>query len=79
MACSTGPRFSLFQRWGPDELANRLEISRTALLSDREREDGLAHARHAEADCRGGSEVPMEDLLGQERRSRRHGGGRRSE
>ena len=26
--------------WGPDELANRAEISRTALIPDREWEDG---------------------------------------
>lgn len=59
--------------WGPDELANRAEISRTALYQIESGKTGLPRAgtlrRIAVA-----LEVPMEDLLGQEEESeQRHG------
>ncbi len=51
--------------WGPDELANRAEISRTALYQIESGKTGLPRAgtlrRIAVA-----LEVPMEDLLGHE-------------
>src|SRR5208337_4711038 len=51
--------------WGPDELANRAEISRTALYQIESGKTGLPRAgtlrRIAVA-----LEVPMEDLLGEE-------------
>ncbi len=51
--------------WGPDELANRAEISRTALYQIESGKTGLPRAgtlrRIAVA-----LEVPMEDLLGQD-------------
>ena len=55
--------------WGPDELANRAEISRTALYQIESGKTGLPRAgtlrRIAVA-----LEVPMEDLLGFEEHSR---------
>ena len=65
--------------WGPDELANRAEISRTALYQIESGKTGLPRAgtlrRIAVA-----LEVPMEDLLGQEEESeQRHGLGEMSD
>ena len=57
--------------WGPDELANRAEISRTALYQIESGKTGLPRAgtlrRIAVA-----LEVPMEDLLGHEDDGDRH-------
>jgi DNA-binding XRE family transcriptional regulator len=57
--------FRYSKGWGPDELANRAEISRTALYQIESGKTGLPRAgtlrRIAVA-----LEVPMEDLLGQE-------------
>ena len=55
--------FRYSKGWGPDELANRAEISRTALYQIESGKTGLPRAgtlrRIAVA-----LEVPMEDLLG---------------
>jgi transcriptional regulator with XRE-family HTH domain len=57
--------FRYSKGWGPDELANRAEISRTALYQIESGKTGLPRAgtlrRIAVA-----LEVPMEDLLGEE-------------
>ena len=57
--------FRYSKGWGPDELANRAEISRTALYQIESGKTGLPRAgtlrRIAVA-----LEVPMEDLLGHE-------------
>ena len=69
--------FRYSKGWGPDELANRAEISRTALYQIESGKTGLPRAgtlrRIAVA-----LEVPMEDLLGHEERNRVDSAGCRS-